>query len=53
MAKTDIEWLEKDCRHCLSYPNCGYIETKAQNPRGCSCYTDLEPMIECRQEILK
>ena len=31
-------WLKKDCRKCVAYPDCGFIETKLNKPRGCNLY---------------
>lgn len=38
-------WLKKDCRDCIHYPDCDFVETNWHDfnlrfPRGCSEYQE-------------
>ena len=42
MDKDKCWWLKRDCRKCLSYPDCPGVETRSGKPRGCSCYREVK-----------
>ena len=41
-------WLKKDCRKCVSYPDCDGVETKSKKPRGCSSFKEKALMTSIR-----
>ncbi len=33
-------WLKKECKKCIDYPKCPFVETKSEKPRGCSLFKE-------------
>lgn len=33
------QWLGQNCKECITYPDCDFVERLSSNPRGCSLFT--------------
>ena len=45
--KSENWWIKEDCRECIRYPKCDFIETASAKPRGCSLFEKVATCFHC------